>query len=256
MVEPQIDLLLLALLFGTGLVAGAVDAIAGGGGLIALPVLLSTGISPVEALATNKLQGSFGTFSSSLFFIRKKMIDLKQAGFMVACTFIGSMLGTLLVQMIDLSFLTAFIPILLILVALYFLLTPSIHEEQARERISSSLFGLTVGFGAGFYDGFFGPGTGSFFLIGFVTLLGYGLIKATAHTKLLNFTSNIASLLLFIIAGQVVWTLGLAMALGQFIGGRLGAHMAFLKGAKIIRPLIVIVTLSISAKLLFEFWSA
>ncbi|MET0117019.1 MAG: TSUP family transporter [Sedimenticola sp.] len=256
MVEPQIDLLLLALLFGTGLVAGAVDAIAGGGGLIALPVLLSTGISPVEALATNKLQGSFGTFSSSLFFIRKKMIDLKQASFMVACTFIGSMLGTLLVQMIDLSFLTAFIPILLILVALYFLLTPSIHEEQARERIGTSLFGLTVGFGAGFYDGFFGPGTGSFFLIGFVTLLGYGLIKATAHTKLLNFTSNIASLLLFIIAGQVVWTLGLAMALGQFIGGRLGAHMAFLKGAKIIRPLIVIVTLSISAKLLFEFWSS
>ncbi|MES9844654.1 MAG: TSUP family transporter [Candidatus Sedimenticola sp. PURPLELP] len=254
MAEVQIDLLLLLLLFGTGLVAGAVDAIAGGGGLIALPVLLSTGLSPVQALATNKLQGSFGTFSSSLFFIRKKQVDLKQAAFMVACTFIGSMLGTVLVQMIDLSFLTALIPILLILVALYFLFTPNLREEQARHRISSALFGATVGFGGGFYDGFFGPGTGSFFLIGFVTLLGYGLIKATAHTKILNFASNIGSLALFIVGGHVVWTLGLTMALGQFIGGRLGAHLAFRKGAKIIRPLIVIVTLSISLKLLYGYW--
>ncbi|MES9962388.1 MAG: TSUP family transporter [Candidatus Sedimenticola sp. 20ELBAFRAG] len=254
MAEVQIDLLLLLLLFGTGLVAGAVDAIAGGGGLIALPVLLSTGLSPVQALATNKLQGSFGTFSSSLFFIRKKQVDLKQAAFMIACTLIGSMLGTLLVQMIDLSFLTALIPILLILVALYFLFTPNLREEQARHRISSALFGATVGFGGGFYDGFFGPGTGSFFLIGFVTLLGYGLIKATAHTKILNFASNIGSLALFIVGGHVVWTLGLTMALGQFIGGRLGAHLAFRKGAKIIRPLIVIVTLSISLKLLYGYW--
>ncbi|WP_342748437.1 TSUP family transporter [Solemya velesiana gill symbiont] len=215
-------------------------------------MLLSTGISPVQALATNKLQGSFGTFSSSLFFIRKKMIDLKQAGFMIGATFIGSMLGTLLVQSIDLSFLTAFIPILLILVALYFLFTPNIREDQAKQRIGTVFFGATVGFDGGFYDGFFGPGTGSFFLIGFVTLLGYGLIKATAHTKVLNFASNIGSLALFIVGGHVIWSLGLTMALGQFIGGRLGAHLAFLKGVKIIRPLIVIVTLSISLKLLFE----
>lgn len=246
------DLLILGLLFGTGIIAGTVDAIAGGGGLIALPVLMTTGISPIQALATNKLQGSFGTFSASLFFIQKGVVDLRKLAFTIACTFIGSLLGTLLVQRIDLSFLSGLIPILLILVALYFLIGPSLTDEQRHQRISMNLFGLTVGFGAGFYDGFFGPGTGSFFIVGFVALVGYGLLAATAHTKILNFTSNIASLVAFIAGGHVVWSYGITMALGQFIGGRLGAHLAHNKGARLIRPVIVIVTLGISIKLLSD----
>lgn len=243
---------LLLLLFTVGLVAGLVDAIAGGGGLIALPALLATGLSPAQALATNKLQGSFGTFSSSLYFIRSGLIDLKQCHILIICTFVGSALGTLLVQQINPDFLNSVIPLLLILIALYFWLSPGIRDEQAKQRIGEPLFALTIGFGVGFYDGFFGPGAGTFFAVGFVSLLGYSLTLATAHTKLLNFTSNIASLLFFILGGQVVWSLGLAMGCGQLIGGRLGARLVIRQGARLIRPLIVIVTILISTKLLMS----
>ena len=140
--------------------------------------------------------------------------------------------------------------LLLILIALYFLLSPQVGEEDAQQRLGSLSFALTVGFGVGFYDGFFGPGTGSFFAIGFVSLMGFGLTKATAHTKVLNLTSNLASLLFFIVGGQVVWTLGLVMAVGQLIGGRLGATMVVLKGSRLIKPLVVVICILMSLKLL------
>ncbi|MES9904746.1 MAG: TSUP family transporter [Sedimenticola sp.] len=243
---------LLLLLFAVGLIAGTVDAIAGGGGLIALPALLFIGLPPAQALATNKLQGSFGTFSSSLYFIRSGLVNLRSARFMIACTFVGSASGTLLVQSIGATFLNSFIPLLLIAIALYFWLAPGIRDESATKRIGEKLFALTVGFGAGFYDGFFGPGAGTFFAVGFVGLLGFGLTSATAHTKVLNFTSNIASLLFFILGGQVIWSLGLVMGCGQLIGGRLGAKLVIRKGARLIRPLIVTVTILISIKLLLS----
>lgn len=242
---------LVALLFFAGILAGFVDAIAGGGGLIALPVLLFAGLSPAQALATNKLQGSFGTLSASFYFIRKGLVDPRSIVSMVLCTFVGAALGTLLVQRIDPNFLTSVIPLLLILIALYFLLAPQVGEDDAHQRLSALSFSVTVGFGVGFYDGFFGPGTGSFFAIGFVSLMGFGLTKATAHTKVLNLTSNIASLLFFIVGGQVVWTLGLVMALGQLIGGRLGATLVVLKGSKLIRPLVVTICILMSLKLLW-----
>jgi hypothetical protein len=215
-------------------------------------MLLATGISPTQALATNKLQGSFGTFSSSLFFIRKGLINLRQVWFMVLCTFIGSMSGTLLVQSISLEYLSSLIPVLLILVGVYFWLSPNIGADETRQRISHNLFALTVGFSIGFYDGFFGPGAGSFFAVGFVLLLGFNLTRATAHTKILNLTSNLASLLFFIIGGHVIWQLGLTMAVGQFIGARVGAHLVFMRGSKLVRPMIVSVSLIISLKLLLS----
>ncbi len=248
--EAQLSIELVALLFATGMLAGFVDAIAGGGGLIALPMLLFAGLSPAQALATNKLQGSFGTFAASAYFIRHGLV--KPAGIigLLVCTFSGAAAGTLLVQQLDSGFLTAVIPILLILIAVYFWLSPQVAEEDVQQRIGSAAFAVSVGFGVGFYDGFFGPGTGSFFAIAFVSLLGYGLTKATAHTKVLNFTSNIASLLFFVLGGQVVWTLGLVMAAGQLVGGALGAKLVILKGSTLIRPLVVVICILISLKLL------
>ncbi|MCP3866520.1 MAG: TSUP family transporter [Gammaproteobacteria bacterium] len=241
------------LLFATGLIAGLVDAIAGGGGLITLPVLLAAGLAPTEALATNKLQGSFGTLSSSLYFIRRDMVKLSEISFMIACTFVGSASGTLLVRYMNPGFLTQVIPILLILTALYFWFGPRLHETDSGEsRISHRLFALTIGISVGFYDGFFGPGAGSFFAAGFVGLLGFNLIQATAHTKVLNLTSNVASLLFFAVAGHCVWSIGLIMAGGQLIGARLGARLVIRNGARIIRPLIVVVSLLISFKLLMD----
>lgn len=243
---------LLLLLFFTGMAAGTLDAMAGGGGLITLPVLLYTGLAPTEALATNKLQGSFGTFSASLYFLRQGAVKLSGIPVLIGCTFVGSVLGTLLVQYLDTGFLNRAVPVLLILTALYFWFGPSISHQERQRRIGEIPFALLVGFTVGFYDGFFGPGAGTFFTLGFVALQGFSIIKATAHTKILNFSSNIASLIFFAAGGYVVWSLGLVMASGQLIGGRLGARLVINQGTRLVRPLIVIVSMTISLKLLLS----
>lgn len=228
-----------------------IDAIAGGGGLLALPALLWAGLPPVQALATNKLQGSFGTMTASYRFLRNGEIDLVKLRIPILMTFIGSASGTLAVQRLGSELLEQVVPVLLIAFALYFLFSPRIGDQDAQHRISHGLFGLLAGFGLGFYDGFFGPGTGSFFAAAFVLLLGYNLRRATAGTKVLNFTSNIASLLFFALAGQVVWQVGLPMGIAQMAGAWVGSHLVIRHGSKLIRPLLVIVSLAISAKLLF-----
>ncbi len=242
---------ILLLLFAVGVLAGFIDAVAGGGGLIALPALLFAGLSPAEALATNKLQGSFGTGMASAYFVRRGLVKPRQIWPLILCTLLGAAAGTLLVQQLDPSFLNHLIPILLILIALYFGFGPKVADEDVQQRISLGLFAVLIGGGVGFYDGFFGPGTGSFFAIGFVSLLGYGLTKATAHTKILNFTSNIASLVFFVAAGQVVWLAGLVMAAGQLLGALLGARMVVLQGSRLVRPMVVLICILVSLKLLF-----
>ena len=155
-------------------------------------------------------------------------------------------------QRIDPEFLTRVMPLLLIATAFYFWFGPSLRGQEQRQRIGYALFALLIGFSVGFYDGFFGPGAGTFFTLGCVVLLGLNLVQATAHTKVLNFTSNFASLLFFALAGQVVWSLGLIMATGQLIGGRLGARLVHRKGTRLVRPAVVIVSLLISVKLLVD----
>ena len=243
---------LYALLFSAALLAGFVDSIAGGGGLITVPVLLATGLSPTQTLATNKLQSTGGSFSASLYFVRKKVVNLGNMKLAIALTFSGSAAGTLLVQQINTDFLRYLIPFLMLGIALYFLFSPRLGAEDAKPRIAYSLFCMTGAIGVGFYDGFFGPGTGSFFALAFVMLLGYALPKATAHAKLLNFTSNVASLIFFTIGGNVVWKVGLLMIGGQFIGARLGSRMVLNRGQKLIRPMIVIVSFIMTAKLLAD----
>lgn len=246
----SIDIILI--LMAVAGVAGFIDAIAGGGGLIALPALLWAGIAPIEALATNKLQGSFGTATSSTRFLLNGEIKLKALKTAIIMTLVGSVSGTLAVQQIDSSILGKLIPGLMILFALYFTFSPRVGDQDAKQRISENLFGLIVGFGAGFYDGFFGPGAGTFFTIGFVLLLGFNLRKATAGTKILNFVSNISSLTFFALAGHVIWTLGIAMGFAQMVGAWIGAHMVIKHGSKLIKPLLITVSLIISIKLLLE----
>ncbi len=240
----------LTLLVAVAALAGMIDAIAGGGGLLALPALLWAGLPPVQALATNKLQGSFGTLTASFNFVRRAEIDLRRLRIPILMTFVGSATGTLAVQHLGSELLEHVVPSLLIAFALYFLLSPRIGDEDAHHRVSHGLFGLLVGFGVGFYDGFFGPGTGSFFAAAFVLLLGYNLRRATAGTKVLNFTSNIASLIVFALAGQVVWQVGLPMGVAQAAGAWLGSHLVIRHGTRLIRPLLVGVSLAISLKLL------
>ncbi|OGT88843.1 MAG: hypothetical protein A2286_01250 [Gammaproteobacteria bacterium RIFOXYA12_FULL_61_12] len=245
-IDPETLLALVAV----ATLAGFIDAIAGGGGLLTLPALLWAGLPPVQALATNKLQGTFGSLTATLNFIHKGEIGLGEMAGTVALTFLGSALGTFAVQQIDPGLLRSLLPLLLIAFALYFLFSPRVGDRDAHRRIGVPLFGLTAGFGIGFYDGFFGPGTGSFFALAFVALLGFNLRKATAHAKLLNFASNLASLLAFIAGGKLIWFLGLAMAGGQFVGAWTGSHLVLRQGTALIRPMLVAVSLAMAVRLL------
>ena len=240
------------LMFALALCAGLIDAIAGGGGLITVPALLWAGLPPVAALATNKAQAVWGSFAATAHFVRRGAIDLRRTGFAVVCTFTGAALGASLVQHLGSVLLERLVPVLLIAFALYFLVSPRVSDLDSRQRIRFPVFALTVGFGVGFYDGFFGPGTGTFFAMGYVALLGFGLGRATAHAKLLNFTSNLAALLFFLAGGHVMWSLALIMAVGQLAGGWLGAHLVLRHGARLVRPVLVVASIAVSIKLLAD----
>lgn len=252
MSRMELSIELLLILFFTGLFAGFVDSIAGGGGLLTMPVLLWSGLPPAVALGTNKLQGTIGTLTSSINFYHKGYIPFKSALSSVIMAFCGSALGTLSVTRIDSTTLSALLPLLLMLFAVYFFFSPRLSDLDVRQRINRHVFAVTAGFAIGFYDGFFGPGTGSFYVIAYVTLLGYGAIKATAHTKLLNFSSNISALLFFQLAGLVSWKIGLVMGIGQMIGSYAGSHMTMKHGVQLIKPMLIIVSAVLSIKLFIE----
>ncbi|PSV44456.1 TSUP family transporter [Photobacterium indicum] len=243
---------ILGLLFLVAGVAGFIDAIAGGGGMITVPALLAVGVPPAQALATNKLQGSFGSFSASLYFVRNGFVSLKEMRNAIVFTFIGSAIGALLVQRIDAGVLTSLIPALLVCISLYFLFAPQTGKGGGTPKLSENAFAFTVGTSIGFYDGFFGPGAGSLFTVCFVAIAQFGLVEATARTKILNFTSNFAALLFFIMAGLPIWEIGLLMAVGGFIGARMGAKVVISKGQKLIRPMVVIISMVMAIKLLWE----
>ena len=243
---------IIGLLFFVALVAGFIDAIAGGGGLITIPALLMTGMPPALALGTKKLQACGGSFSASLYFIRQGAVNVRAVWLLLVMTFIGATLGTILIQQVDASIVKKILPFLIFAIGVYFLLTPKLGDEDRQQRLSYVMFAFTAGFGIGFYDGFFGPGTGSFLSLACVTLLGFNLAKATAHAKVLNFTSNIASLIFFLIGGQIMWTVGLAMMAGQFIGANLGAKMVLSKGKTLIRPMVVVMSFIMTAKMAYD----
>jgi uncharacterized protein len=242
-------LALLALAAG---VAGFVDSIAGGGGLLALPALLLAGINPVSALATNKLQGSFGTASAAYAYWRKGHLNIGEHWRAISATFVAACLGVAAIKYAPTQFLSAALPILLIIIAIYFAMSPKFSDEKKPQRIPASAFAFGLAPAIGFYDGIFGPGTGSFFMLALVTLMGRGILQATAQTKLLNFTSNIASLVVFAFSGKIIWAVGLTMGVAQFAGAQLGSHVAMKQGAKLIRPLLVVVCCAMALRLLLD----
>ena len=246
----ELSLQIAVILFFVAILAGFIDAIAGGGGLLTIPALMWAGLPPAAALGTNKLQACGGSFFASLYFVRKGLVNLKQIKLALACAFVGSALGTISVQLIDAKVLELVLPFLILAIGCYFLFSKKISEDDKHQVLTPGVFAFTAALGVGFYDGFFGPGTGSFFALAFVTLAGFGLAKATAHAKLLNFSTNIASLVFFALGGKVVWLLGLVMLLGQAIGATLGSRLVVTKGTKIIKPLVVTMSLLMSAKLL------
>lgn len=240
------------LLFAVAAFAGCIDAIAGGGGLITIPALLWAGIPPTQALATNKLQACGGSFFASWYFIRQGIVSVKQMKLAITCAFIGAALGTIAVQLIDIKILEAILPFLILAIGGYFLFSKKLSDDDKHQVLTPTVFAFTAALAVGLYDGFFGPGTGSFFALAFVSLAGFGLSKATAHAKVLNFSTNIASLIFFALGGKVLWIIGLIMLVGQAIGATLGSSLVLTKGTKIIKPLVVTMSVAMSVKLFFN----
>ncbi|TLD97762.1 hypothetical protein LS71_003245 [Helicobacter jaachi] len=230
-------------------VAGFIDSIAGGGGMITIPALLFVGIPPLHALGTNKLQSTFGSFSASVTFYKRGYITLRAHLPYVIVVFASSILGTLCVQAFSADFLRKGIPFLLIIFACYFLFSPKVSERASHALIGSFALGCVLG-GIGFYDGFFGPGTGSFFMLAMMVLGGFGLLEALAYAKLFNFATNLASVIMFAYGGKILWGVGLTMAFGQFVGAHLGSRVAMGYGVRVIKPLVVCVSLAACAYLL------
>jgi len=240
-------LLILAAFF-----AGFVDSIAGGGGLIAMPMLLIAGASPLEALATNKLQGAFGAGTASFAYARAGHVRLRDQLGMAAVSALAAAVGAMVAKSTPADVLRVIMPVILVVVAAFFALKPGLSDLDRVERLRPAAFSFTaVPLIAG-YDGFFGPGTGSFFMLAFVMLAGFGLLKATAHTKLLNFASNLGSLAVFIPSGAMWWGVGIAMGLAQIAGASLGARVAMKIGARLIKPLIVTVSVAMALRLLWQ----
>jgi len=228
------------LLFAAGFSAGLIDSIAGGGGIISVPVLLNFGLPPQLALGTNKFQASFGSVAASWRYVRRGLVDLRACRLGILLTLTGALAGALAVQHVDSQVLEKMIPVLLTTVIVYLIFQPQIGLEDRPARLSPVFFYTVFGLGLGFYDGFFGPGTGSFWAIAFVLLCGYNLTRATAHTKVMNATSNLASLALFAAAGLVHLGAGLVMAAGQVTGAHLGAGLVVRKGARFVRPAFLV----------------
>jgi hypothetical protein len=248
----MIELWQLPLLFATGLVAGFVDSVAGGGGLITLPALLSCGLDPRHALGTNKFQASFGSGCATWHYARAGTVDLNDCRRSFALSALGAGLGTLVVQQLDPTLLRRAIPVLLSVVAIYVLLRPALGAADRQPRMKRGAFDLLFVFGIGFYDGFFGPGSGTFWTMAFVLALGFNLTRATGYTKVVNFASNLTSLAFFLCAGQVFFAAGLAMGVGQLLGARLGARMVVKRGTQFIRPVFITMVLALTAKLLYD----
>lgn len=243
---------ILGLLFAVAFVAAFIDAIAGGGGLITIPALLMAGMPPAMALGTNKLQAFGGSLSASLYFLGKKAVNLREFGFILFMIFIGSVIGTLLIQSIDSSLVKKGLPFLILAIGLYFLFTPKLGENDKKQRLSYPIFALSLGIILGFYDGFFGPGTGSLMNLACVLLLGFNLTKATAHAKVMNLTSNIASVIFFLIGGYIAWTVGFVMMAGSLIGANFGAKMVMSKGKRLIRPMVVAMSFIMTVKMAYD----
>lgn len=243
--EPiQLSVELLVLLFAVAMIAGFVDTLAGGGGLITVPTLILTGMPPIMALGTNKLQACMGTATASTMMFRRGIICWARIKSLMLYAFLGAALGTCVLQFISTALLGFIVPLVLLIIAIYFIFSGQIQLPDQRPKMTENTFRKTIVPGIGFYDGFFGPGTGSFFALAGVALRGQALLEATATAKALNFATNIASLIIFVFAAKIVWSAGLTMMAGQIIGAWLGAHSLLRIPTQFLRLLIVVVCIA------------
>lgn len=252
--EFEISFLNIVFLCFAGFAAAAVDAIAGGGGLINLPAIMAAGVPPHFALGTNKFASSFGAITSAYTFTQEGKVFIPLMKFTVPCTFIGSVIGVLTALKIDQRFLQVIILVLIFATAIYTIVKKDFGSENKFEGLTkkSIMQGCIFAFSLGFYDGFFGPGTGSFLIFLFISIYGFDFTTAAGNSKVLNLVSNITSLGMFALNGKVYYMLGIPIGLAMIIGARVGSKVAIKKGAKVIKPIFVTIALVLAAKLLIN----
>lgn len=246
---------MIGLLTVTAFLAGTVDAIAGGGGLITLPALLTAGLPPHLAYGTNKGQSVWGSGAALLAFWRAGTVDRRQALIAFPLGMLGALIGARLVLLLDSETLRPVaIAMLIGAAALLVVNKPSRDQDDpaAAHATRPLVLASVLAFAIGAYDGFFGPGTGTFLIVGFVALCGKSLTRATADAKVVNFASNLASLSAFAAAGTVAWQIALPMAAGQLAGGLVGARLAIRGGARLIRLAVLAVSGALVIKLAID----
>lgn len=241
----DLSLTAVALLVLAGLVAGFVDAVVGGGGLVQLPALLLglPGASPVEVLATNKAAAVCGTATSAATYVRRVRPDPRTFVPLMVAAFAGSAGGALVASYISQEVFTPVVLAALVLVGAYVLLRPDLGGVTELRFAGGHHTAAAVGTGlvVGFYDGVLGPGTGSFFVIALVGLLGYDFLQSSAKAKIANVATNAAALAVFVPQGAVLWPLALAMGLANLAGGWIGARTAISRGSTFVRVFFLVV---------------
>lgn len=249
----DLDLWTTVFLLVSGFIASFIDSTVGGGGLISTPALLGLGLPIPYALGTNKMAASMGALTSVISFWRAGKINKKMALSLMPLSFIGSAIGAYVVYLLPEELMKNIIVVLLVAVAVYTYRRKDWGDSSTVQKLGSgALIGAALmAFGIGFYDGFFGPGTGSFLIFGFL-FLGFDFVTAAGNAKALNFASGIGALLSFAVSGTVIWSYGLIMAIGMILGAIYGSRMAIKKGASYVRPLYLLVTTLLIGKQVYE----
>ncbi len=242
----------LAILALVAFVAGFVDSIAGGGGLIAIPALLLAGAPPVTALATNKLQGLFGAASASVHYVRAGQADLRRALWPAVTAYGAGVAGASLAARVPVEAIRWGLPVVLIGIALFFALKPGLTDDSRAARVSPVVLWAGIVPLVGFYDGLLGPGTGSFYMMALVALGGFGVLRATGTTKVLNLASNVGGLTAFALVASPWWATGLVMGAAQVAGAQVGARLAVRVGARVIKPVLVVTSTALALRLLWD----
>lgn len=249
--DPQLVVILICF----GFLAAFIDSVVGGGGLISLPALMFTGLSPSAAVATNKLAGTMGSLTSTITFYRSGKIDLKSVLKFFPFVFFGSMIGAWIVHLMNPELLKPLMLIMLAAVAIYTIFKKDWGSLSAVKKLSKGKFALflIVITLIGTYDGFLGPGTGSFLIFAFL-IVGYDFLKAAGNAKFLNFGSNIGALLMFMCLGQINYAYGLIMGVAQILGAICGSKYAIKRGSGYVRVLFITVTVLLLAKNAYDYF--
>ncbi|MCR6572095.1 TSUP family transporter [Campylobacter insulaenigrae] len=247
----ELELSYYIILFFIAAFAGCVDAIVGGGGLITIPALFACGIPAHLALATNKLQSTFGSFTAVLAY--RKSMQIRRVILGILFTAIGAIIGTYSVLLIDQELVKIIVLICLILIFIYTIFKPDLGHIHNKAKMNITSFQIIFGLLLGFYDGFLGPGTGSFWIFACVIFLGFNMKNASINTKILNFTSNVVALVVFLYSYEILWKVGILMGIGQVIGAFIGSRLVLKTQGTFIKKLFLIMVALTIAKVAYDY---